>query len=550
MKTSKEHRALLVSIALALMFTGAALRAQQTRQPQALPVPRQGQQPPAEESQTQQAPGEAETLHVLVRQPLVVSSPVRITRVSVADPGIIDTVVLNPYQVLINGKAAGNVSLVLRDQAGRSQEFYVCVDLDVRSIVDQVRQPFPDLTAQAKVQKKKLTWLGWVVIGSIALLAGAVVGTRRRPGIYLNKLDLSARTTASPDGYNEPELTVAPHHARAQRHPDEFAILTPETNTQQAEIPAEGLRAAVEADHFLHTHDVTASLGIADFPDHGRTQEETLGAADSGGDLAKYGNGNCVEVASLCPQPGNAERNERLLEAYLEAAVQGWYSAAPDTFSRCEPELEQMKPLWNTITALAFAVEAKGPYVEGHSRAVSRLAAHIATQSGLSQAEVEEIRLAGLVHDIGKLDVPEHMLMKPTPLTAEEFEIMKKHAAWGAKMLEPLNAKAIERIVRYHHERFDGNGYPDGLAGDGIPLGARIVAVAECFHSMVSDLPYESARTFEDALAELRRCSGKQFDPKVVAALLDWVNIYDDTHEQRGEDAAVFSAPQGILQPA
>jgi len=120
------------------------------------------------------------------------------------------------------------------------------------------------------------------------------------------------------------------------------------------------------------------------------------------------------------------------------------------------------------------------------------------------------------------------VLKKPTLLTAQEFEIIKSHAAWGAKVLEPLNSKAIESIVLHHHERYDGKGYPDGLAGDSIPLGARIVAVAECFHNMVCDLRYKSARTFEDTLAELRRCSGTQFDPRVVVAFLDWLQTSGD----------------------
>jgi putative nucleotidyltransferase with HDIG domain len=180
----------------------------------------------------------------------------------------------------------------------------------------------------------------------------------------------------------------------------------------------------------------------------------------------------------------------------------------------------------DTVTALAFAVDAKGPYATGHSQAVSKLAARIAIQAGLSVAEVEETRLAGLVHDIGKIQVPDAVCNKPGRLNPEEFEMMRRHSAWGAKMLEPLNVKTIEEIVRHHHERFDGQGYPDRLAADKIPLGARIVAVAESFHSMLSDLPYESARTFEDAVAELRRCSGLQFDPKIVMAFLDWIQSY------------------------
>ena len=189
--------------------------------------------------------------------------------------------------------------------------------------------------------------------------------------------------------------------------------------------------------------------------------------------------------------------------------------------------------LLDTITALAFAVEAKDPHTKSHSQAVSRLAAQIAMQMRLSEAEIEEFRLAGIVHDIGKIHVPEPLLFKPAPLTAEEFGIMKSHAAWGAKILEPLKVTAIERIVRHHHERYDGRGYPDHLMGEEIPLGARIVAVAEAFDNMVSDVPYRRARTVEDAVAELRRCSGTQFDPKVATAFLDWLEIHGDPRKQQ-----------------
>jgi len=330
-------------------------------------------------------------------------------------------------------------------------------------------------------------------------------------------------------------------HVLARFRSDEFAILLPETNTHQAEILAERLRAALAGDNLLRAHNVAGSFGIATFPDHGRIPEEILKAAYSGIQLAKRCKGNCVKVAPPSLKPGIAERNERLLEAYLEAAVKGIYSVTNDAGRGDSPSglrlsddgsrtasatAAQMKPLLNSMAALVFAVEAKGPYMRGHAQAVSRLAARIAMQLGLSPAEVEEIRLAGLFHDIGKLHVPESVCNKPDLLTAEEFEIMKSHAASGAKMLEPLNSKAIESIVLHHHERYDGKGFPDGLAGENIPLGARIVAVAECFHNMISDLPYKTARTFEDTLAELRRCSGTQFDPKVLMAFLDWLQIY------------------------
>jgi HD-GYP domain-containing protein (c-di-GMP phosphodiesterase class II) len=129
--------------------------------------------------------------------------------------------------------------------------------------------------------------------------------------------------------------------------------------------------------------------------------------------------------------------------------------------------------------------------------------------------------------------MPESVYNKHDLLTGEEYEIVRSHASCGAKILEHLNAIRVEQIVRFHHERYDGKGYPEGLAGDEIPMGARIVAVAECFHSMISESSYKSACTFEDALDELRLCSGTQFDPEIVRAFLDWAENYTDSLEQR-----------------
>jgi putative nucleotidyltransferase with HDIG domain len=243
--------------------------------------------------------------------------------------------------------------------------------------------------------------------------------------------------------------------------------------------------------------------------------------------LAKHHSGNCVKLAALSPKPGEVGREEGLL-ARLDVAVKRMFSTDPGAISQYRHRLERMlqgpagesPSLLDTITCLAYAVEAKDLYMKDHIQKVSRLAAQIAMQLGLSEAEVEEIRLAGIVHDVGKIHVPESVYYKPTFLTAEEYEIVKSHAAWGAKILEPLKVTAIERIVRHHHESFDGQGYPDNLKGEQIPLGARIIAVADAFHAMVSARPYRKGRPPEEAVAELLRCRGTQFDPFVVDAFL------------------------------
>src|SRR5262249_43158170 len=143
----------------------------------------------------------------------------------------------------------------------------------------------------------------------------------------------------------------------------------------------------------------------------------------------------------------------------------------------------------------------------------------IARQLGLSVDEIEEVRLAGVLHDIGKVGVNMEILNKPTRLSPEEYELIKSHSAMGEKILEPLNLASIKRIsrmVRHHHEAYNGSGYPDGLKGEGIPLGSRILAVADSFDSIVSDRAYRRGRSFNEAVVELHRCCGTQFDPQIV----------------------------------
>jgi len=302
---------------------------------------------------------------------------------------------------------------------------------------------------------------------------------------------------------------------------DEFAVLMPDTTLGQAETLAERLRLAIESDRFLHTHGVTASIGIASFPDHGLTPEDVLRFADSGMYLAKNCGGNRVKVASLSSLgTGDVEREQRLMDAYLEVAMKRMFSSNDEALNQHRDKFKNMKPLLDTFTALAFAVDAKDSFTRRHSQEVSRLATQIARRRGLPAPEVEQIKLAGIVHDIGKIHVPESVLHKPGALTAKEFETMRDHVIWGAKILEPLKEMSIERMVRHHHESFDGLGYPDGLKGEEIPLGARIIAVADAFDAIISNRAYRKARSVDEALAELRRCQGTQFDPSLVETLV------------------------------
>jgi putative nucleotidyltransferase with HDIG domain len=173
----------------------------------------------------------------------------------------------------------------------------------------------------------------------------------------------------------------------------------------------------------------------------------------------------------------------------------------------------------NSITSLAFALEARDKYTSGHSQRVSKIALLICRRLGLPQDYVEKVTLAGLVHDIGKIGIKESILMKEGLLTHEEYSHIMAHSVIGEHILRPaIDDEEILKIVRHHHERYNGSGYPDGLSGQQIPLGARILAVADIYDAMTSDRPYRKALNPVTAIAELKDQTGHMFDQVVVDA--------------------------------
>lgn len=180
---------------------------------------------------------------------------------------------------------------------------------------------------------------------------------------------------------------------------------------------------------------------------------------------------------------------------------------------------EQRAMSIGTIEALTAAIDAKDPYTRGHSERVAALAKQIALAYGIDEAEAERIRTAGIVHDVGKIGVPERVLCKPGKLDDEEFALIKMHPEIGHRILKGV--LLLEHTlpgVLHHHERFDGRGYPHNLAGEAIPLQARIIGIADTFDAMSSSRSYRPAMPREKVLAEIARCAGTQFDPSVVEA--------------------------------
>jgi putative nucleotidyltransferase with HDIG domain len=185
---------------------------------------------------------------------------------------------------------------------------------------------------------------------------------------------------------------------------------------------------------------------------------------------------------------------------------------------------------FSIVRVISEMIDSRERCSRGHSERVSRYASILGKQLGLPAETVESVTIAGLLHDIGKAGISEKLLSKPGILDPEEYSKIKEHASLGEHILESVEIPwDILGLVRHHHEHYNGQGYPDGLAGEAIPLGARILSVAEAFDVMVSDRPYHLTRSPMQALEEIKRMAGRQFDPAVVAALeASWPSVQSE----------------------
>lgn len=202
-----------------------------------------------------------------------------------------------------------------------------------------------------------------------------------------------------------------------------------------------------------------------------------------------------------------------LLQAECEKSLGP--NSPPQTLPTVEDILEAT--YLNTIKTLCKILVKKDPYTRQHSQHVTHFALLIGKALGFSKDELLVLEQAALLHDIGKIGIPDHILRKPGPLTDSEWEVMRQHPDIGQEILEHIQVLHLEQnMVRHHHERYDGNGYPDRLKGEEIPIYSRILGIADSFHAMVSDRPYRKALSVETAVEELKKNSGTQFDPELV----------------------------------
>ena len=273
---------------------------------------------------------------------------------------------------------------------------------------------------------------------------------------------------------------------------DEFALLLADHDESTALTAAESIVERISTVDFDHIGQATVSAGLATFPVQGHGRDELIRLADSalywakehGKNRVRFYRPDIVELAEL----------KRL-------------AAGPDKAAR-----------YRAAASLAKAVDARDTYTGHHSERVTELAARVAVRVGLDAEQVELTRLAASLHDLGKLAIPEELLQKAGTLTDSERLVLERHPQIGFRMLDSLGVDLIAHLVLHHHERWDGAGYPDGLSGEQIPLGSRIIFVTDAYDAMTSDRLYRPKRSSRAALAELERCAGSQFDPGIVAA--------------------------------
>jgi diguanylate cyclase (GGDEF)-like protein len=276
---------------------------------------------------------------------------------------------------------------------------------------------------------------------------------------------------------------------------DEFALLLVGQDEGMALAAANSIVERIGSADFEHIGRITVSAGIATFPVQGHGRDELIRLADSALYWAKEHGKNRVRLYR---------------PAVVELAELKRLAAGPDKAAR-----------YRAAASLAKAVDARDTYTGSHSERVGELAARVAMRLALDPEQVELTRLAGSLHDLGKLAIPEEILRKPGLLTDSERLVLERHPQIGYRMLESLGVDPVADLVLHHHERWDGAGYPDGLEGEQIPLGARIIFVADAFDAMTHDRVYRSKRSSAAALAEVERCAGTQFDPGIVIAFAE-----------------------------
>ena len=300
---------------------------------------------------------------------------------------------------------------------------------------------------------------------------------------------------------------------------DQFAMILPHTYEKGGVEVAERLRQNIAGMVFFDSEGLeirlTVSLGLCSYPTDGASAPELVEVAHKALAFAKAMGGNQVQLFRDLPSR-EAPSNVVSLPHSGRGAI---------------------------VRSLAAAVDIRDGYTHEHSRLVSELSAAVARHIGLANSEVSRIGVGAMLHDVGKIGVPDAVLAKEGSLSPEEWTCIRQHPLLGKQIMEQApELTDVVPLVLHHQERWDGNGYPQHLRGDEIPLGARIIAAADAYHAIRSDRPYRSGRTHREATHELRRCSGGQFDPHVVDVLLQILDTDEELRAMLPPDSDFVSA--------
>lgn len=280
---------------------------------------------------------------------------------------------------------------------------------------------------------------------------------------------------------------------------EEFAIILPDTSEEDGIKIAENIRCKIEKTHFEGEENqpkgkLTASIGISTFPDKAKSDIELIKSADDALYRAKFFNKNRVETYHSVLD----ELKEDIEDKHID--------------------------LVTSIKTLISIINAKDRYTYGHVERVVIYSRLLADKLKLSEEDKKKLIYGAYMHDIGKINILEEILNKKMPLTKEEWETLKQHPENGVEIIKPVESLAdISPLILHHHERYDGKGYPGNLKGEDIPYLARVLTVVDSFDAMTSNRPYSKVKTYDEAIEELKKCSGTQFDPSIANAFIEFV---------------------------
>lgn len=310
---------------------------------------------------------------------------------------------------------------------------------------------------------------------------------------------------------------------------DEVVVILPEITPKAAQEVAkrflEGLQTVIP-EQLSH---LSVSIGHATYPDDAKNKEKLLKLAEQALHLAKFNGGKTGESSAIASSEIDQLSDKTVIEVFASQVAKKYDNIhVPSVYQELVNHIDKKAPanggtkaddlMLETITSLAGALEAKDRYTRGHSQAVANYAVALAHALKMTPSEIEEIRAAAFLHDIGKIGIPEDILCKNGPLNEKEWEIMKQHPVIGAQqILYPVaSLRPIIPAVEYHHENWDGSGHPHGLKGEKIPLGARIVSIVDAFHALTSDRSYRKALPVAEAKKILQAGAGSKWDPHLL----------------------------------